>query len=104
TELGRRGIVDGTLRPLDIVPMSLVSASAHALLGQWLAPDEKRTPAQIAHEIGELLFRGLRGRTDGDTVGKGPPALKTSRDDRGLRARRRPQRGPERVADRLGWC
>jgi AcrR family transcriptional regulator len=74
TELSRRGIVDGTLRPLDTAPMALVSASAHALLGQWLAPDEKRTPAQIAHEIGKLLFRGLRNRAGRDAVGHRKPA------------------------------
>jgi AcrR family transcriptional regulator len=62
TELCRRGVEDGTLRAFDVLPMILVSASAHALLGQWLEPQEKRSPAQIAHEIREFVFRGIRSQ------------------------------------------
>ncbi|MDB5480879.1 MAG: Transcriptional regulator [Caulobacteraceae bacterium] len=61
-ELARRGIVDGTVRPLDILPMNLASAGAHSLLAQWLPADESRSPPEIAHEIGRFLFLGLRNR------------------------------------------
>jgi AcrR family transcriptional regulator len=71
-ELARRGILDGTLRSLDILPMNLASASAHALLAQWLPSDEKRSPAEIAHEISGFLFLGLRSRAAAATSEPAP--------------------------------
>jgi AcrR family transcriptional regulator len=71
-ELASRGIADGTLRSLDVLAMNLTSASAHALLAQWLPSDEKRSPSQIAHEIGQFLFLGLRSRESVATPSAAP--------------------------------
>jgi AcrR family transcriptional regulator len=61
-ELARRGMIDGTLRKLDLLPMMVAMASADALLAEWLPADEKRSPGKIANGIGRFLSLGLRNR------------------------------------------
>jgi AcrR family transcriptional regulator len=76
-ELTRRGFVDGTIKPWDVVPMKHLTSGAHALLTQWLPMGGKRSTIEIGREISRFLCLGLRER---NTVrAKRTPALATAK-------------------------
>lgn len=60
TELGRRGVKDGSLRPFDLEPVALSSAGTFNYLSKWLPHDSTRTPDEIAAEVARFFLLGLR--------------------------------------------
>ena len=58
----RKGIDDGSVRPLDAGMVALIGAGAFAWLPKWLPPDDPRSPRELADAICNLHFRGLRAR------------------------------------------
>ena len=58
----RDGVADGSCRPCDTRIVAQIPAGAFTWLPKWLSPEDRRTPRQLADEISDLLFRGLRAR------------------------------------------
>jgi len=62
SRLLRQGVADGSCRPCDTTMVALTGAGAFGWLPKWLPPDDPRGPRQLADEISNLYFRGLRAR------------------------------------------
>jgi AcrR family transcriptional regulator len=63
----RKGMADGSVRPLDASIAALLGAGLFAWVPKWLPQDDPRSPRELADEICAIDFQGLRARQPGET-------------------------------------
>jgi AcrR family transcriptional regulator len=60
SRLLRQGVKDGSCHPCDTNMVAMIGAGAFGWLPKWLPSDDRRGPRQLADEINNLYFRGLK--------------------------------------------